>query len=185
MSKSRRSRNAGSARRGAPRPEIGSFVEAVEFGLAEAHPRALALCRQAHRALEAAFSELGPQIAQRTQEAGTHENAETESEKEGIETLTLLEVVPDPTIRRLRVWLGAPRSAKAIERDVWMEQLFLRRGFFRARVAEAIHRKRAPHLVFEVVFPFESGTERRDERTSGSNHAKGDKDDGVEKDGHP
>lgn len=136
MSKSRRSRNARSARRAAPRPEIDSFVEAVEFGLAEAHPRALALCRQAHRALEAALAEPGPHIE--------------------LETLTLLEVVPDPTIRRLRVWIGAPKGAKSNERDAWMEELFARRGFLRARVAEAIHRKRAPHLVFEVVFPFES-----------------------------
>ena len=176
MSKSRRSRNAGSARRAAPRTEVGSFVEAVEFGLAEAHPRALALCRQAHRALEAAFSELGPQVA--------HRSEEVEVETEGIETLTLIEVVPDPTIRRLRIWLGAPRSASATERDAWMEQLFIRRGFFRARVAEAIHRKRAPHLVFEVVFPFESGAERDGLVDVEVDVERGEASDGAGKDAH-
>ena len=142
MSKPTRVRNRRSARTGEACAPAANFLEAVEAELASAHPRALSLCQQARRALEAAFAE--------------------DCQDERMNDLTVLEVLPDPTIRRLRVWLGAPRGTHESERDEWMERLMHRRGFFRAQVASAIYRKRAPQLAFEVVIPFE------DERASES-----------------
>ncbi len=133
MSRSKRARNFRPARTGELNPQCGSFLEAVEAGLAEADPRALSLCSQAHRALETAIG--------------------MECRDENVNELVLLDVVPDPTVRRLRVWLGAPRGTSESERDEWMHRLMMARGFLRSRVAEAIHRKRTTELVFELVIP--------------------------------
>jgi len=111
-----------------------SFCEAVEAELAEMHPRALSLCDQARRALDIAIRE--------------------ECRDEKVNELVVLEVLPDPTIRRLRVWLGAPAGSQESDRIEFIERLLIARGFLRSRVAEAIHRKRTPELGFEVVIPF-------------------------------
>ena len=108
--------------------------------MALAHPRALSLCDQVRRALDVAIG--------------------GECRDERVNELVVLEVLPDPTIRRLRVWLGAPAGATEADRYEFMERLFVARGFLRSRVAAAIHRKRTPELGFEVVIPFDAAGPR-------------------------
>ena len=146
MSNPNRTRNRGFAGRGRNRaPCTGNFLDAVEAELAQAHPRALSLCDQVRRALEVAI-------------AG-------ECRDERVNELVVLEVLPDPTIRRLRVWLGAPAGSTEPDRLELMQRLCVARGFLRSRVADAIHRKRTPELGFEVVIPFDAaGAERNDTR---------------------
>ena len=65
--------------------------------------------------------------------------------------LVVADVVPDPTVRRLRVWLRGPAGLCEEERLRRLRRLAVARGFLRAAVAQAIHRKRTPELVFELL----------------------------------
>lgn len=105
----------------------------------EPDARSLALCAQAHRALEYAI-------------AG-------ECRDRVLRELVLMDVVPEMTDRRLRVWLLIPADAETQDRDDIARRLTGARGFFRAAVAEAIHRKRTPELCFELVHDVDEDAE--------------------------
>lgn len=104
-------------------------------------PKSLSLCSQARRALEYAIG--------------------GECRDDALSGLALLEVLPDPTCRRLRVWLGCPARLNEEERLHVLARLDAARGFLRARVAHAIHRKRTPELVFELLACDTSGEDER------------------------
>ena len=102
------------------------------FAAAEAvDPRSLAVCAQARRALEFALG--------------------GECRDEALSDLVVVEVLPDPTVRRLRVWLRGPSDMDEADRDHVLARLAAARGFLRAQVADAIHRKRTPELAFELL----------------------------------
>lgn len=62
--------------------------------------------------------------------------------------LWLLEVTPAPDSSRLRVQLGASRE---VDVEVVQERLDRYAGRLRNEVAHAIHRKKTPTLVWELV----------------------------------
>lgn len=97
----------------------------------ETDRKSLAFCAQVRRALEVAIA--------------------AECRDEALIELTILDVWPDPTTRRLRVWLGGPNDMDERKREQVLQRLSVARGFLRAQVAGAIHRKRTPELVFELV----------------------------------
>ena len=96
-----------------------------------ADPKSLSLCAQAQRALDYAL-------------AG-------ECADEWLNDLVVIDVVPDPTTRRLRVWLGVPYALDDDTRRALTERLLAATGYLRSCIAQAIHRKRTPHLAFELV----------------------------------
>ena len=96
-----------------------------------ADPKSLSLCAQARHALAYALG--------------------GECGDEALQGLDVVEVMPDPTVRRLRVWLGCRAELDEDERLHVMARLAAARGFLRARVAQAIHRKRTPELAFELL----------------------------------
>ncbi len=98
----------------------------------------LALCHKVQHALESAIA--------------------AECKDEVLNELTVLSVEPEPTTRRLRVWLRRRAEMNANEREDVLTRLAAARGFLRAEVAAAIHRKRTPELVFELL----SGVPRPD-----------------------
>ena len=91
----------------------------------------LRLCAQARHALEHAVA--------------------MECGDERVSELRVIDVTPDPSVRRLRVWLAAPADADEVRREAALERLEAARGFLRARVAESICRKRTPELVFALL----------------------------------
>jgi ribosome-binding factor A len=93
--------------------------------------KCLALCAQVRRALEIAIA--------------------ADCRDEILNELTILDVWPDPTTRRLRVWVAGPNDMDEWKREQVLQRLSAARGFLRAQVATAIHRKRTPELVFELV----------------------------------
>jgi len=93
--------------------------------------RSLKLCAQAQRALEFA-------LAGECRDASLHE-------------LSVVAVLPDPTARRLRVWLRGPADMSEEDRGRILRGLSSARGFLRAQVAARIHRKRTPELAFELL----------------------------------
>jgi len=93
--------------------------------------KCLAFCAQVRRALEVAIA--------------------ADCRDEALIELTILDVWPDPTTRRLRVWIGGPKDMDERKREQVLERLSGARGFLRAQVAGAIHRKRTPELAFELV----------------------------------
>ena len=94
-------------------------------------PKSLSLCTQARHALEYAIG--------------------GECRDEALTGLEVVKVLPDPTVRRLRVWLCSPAEMDEHERRHVLRRLEAARGFLRSRVAAAIHRKRTPELVFELL----------------------------------
>ncbi len=74
-----------------------------------------------------------------------------ECRDEALTDLVVADVVPDPTVRRLRVWLLGPADMGEEDRERRLRRLAAARGFLRAGVAQAIHRKRTPELVFELL----------------------------------
>jgi ribosome-binding factor A len=93
--------------------------------------KCLALCAQVRRALEGAIA--------------------ADCRDEVLIELTVMDVWPDPTTRRLRVWLRGPEDMDERKREQVLARLCVARGFLRAQVAGAIHRKRTPELVFELL----------------------------------
>ena len=93
-----------------------------------ADPRTLMLCAQARRALEHAIGH--------------------ECRDEALSSLVVVDVIPDPSIRRLRVLMRGERDGN--EEQV-LGRLAAAKGFLRTHVAAAIHRKRTPELVFELL----------------------------------
>jgi ribosome-binding factor A len=115
-------------RTGELRLQIGAASEAACPGWAAAvEPRELQLCAQAQRALEFAIG--------------------SECRDEALQDLVLVDVVPDPTVRRLR----GPAEMDEEDRARRLQRLVAARGFLRSQVAGAIHRKRTPELVFELL----------------------------------
>lgn len=93
--------------------------------------KALQVCAQARRALELTIG--------------------AECRDDALKDLVVVDVLPDPTIRRLRVWLRGPNEMNEEDRAHRLLRLAAARGFLRVRVADAIHRKRTPELVFELL----------------------------------
>lgn len=87
----------------------------------------LQLCRQAEEALSEALASLRDDV---------------------LEDVVLINVMPAPDASRLEVIVEAPPGA--LVKEV-LDRLEKRAGLFRAEVAEAITRKRAPTLAFRVV----------------------------------
>jgi ribosome-binding factor A len=76
---------------------------------------------------------------------------------EALRDLVVMDVSPAGSCRRMRVVI---RTVGDVDCAVVLERLEAARGFLRVQIAEAIHRKRTPELVFEVLPPVESGGER-------------------------
>ena len=112
-------------------PTVGSALETIGAEALALDPKSLSLCAQARRALEYAIG--------------------GECRDEALCDLEVVEVMPDPTVRRLRVWLGCPAGLDEDEQEYVLARLAAARGFLRARIAQAIHRKRTPELVFELL----------------------------------
>jgi ribosome-binding factor A len=93
--------------------------------------KSLQLCAQARRALEFAL--------------------ETECRDAALADLVVVDVVPAPSAKRLRVWLRGPTEMNEEDRGRRLRRLLAARGFLRARVADAVHRRHAPELVFELL----------------------------------
>jgi ribosome-binding factor A len=130
MSKSGRAWRRGPSRAAAHCDGI-AFGDPIRGSARDADPKTLQLCAQARRALELAIG--------------------LECRDELLNELEVMAVTPEPTVRRLRVWLRAPRRADEAARADTLRHLAAARGFLRAQVAGAIHRKRTPELVFELV----------------------------------
>jgi len=113
------------------RAESGALPQAAFAAALTADPKSLQLCAQARRALEFAIG--------------------AECRDEALAALVVVEVMPDPTVRRLRVWLHGPADMNEQDRDHTLMRLAAARGFLRVQVARAIHRKRTPELVFELL----------------------------------
>jgi ribosome-binding factor A len=97
----------------------------------ETDGKTLGVCAQARRAIEFALG--------------------VECRDPVLTELRVMAVTPEPTVRRLRVWLLAPWGAEESLRADALDRLSAARGFLRAHVAAGIHRKRTPELVFELV----------------------------------
>jgi ribosome-binding factor A len=108
-----------------------ALPEAAFAAASSASPKSLQLCEQARRALEFAFLH--------------------ECRDEVLADLAVIAVMPDPGIRRLRVWLRGPADMDEETRCHIVERLGAARGFLRAQIAAAIHRKRTPDLAFELL----------------------------------
>jgi len=116
---------------GSPSSRSGGIPGAALRAATRTDRKSRQLCEQARRALEFAIG--------------------VECKDEVLNGLAVLAVLPDPTIRRLRVWLLDPRGAEATEHADALRRLAAARGFLRAQVAAAIYRKRTPELAFELV----------------------------------
>ena len=77
---------------------------------------------------------------------------------EALRDLVVVDVIPVGNCRRLRVLV---RSAGEMDWKVVLERLEAARGYLRAQIADAIHRKRTPELIFEVLPPAGGEPERR------------------------
>jgi ribosome-binding factor A len=109
----------------------GHLPAAAFAAASSADAKSLQLCEQARRALEFAFDH--------------------ECRDERLAELVVVEVMPDPGVRRLRVWLRGPADMDEECHRHIVERLAAARGFLRAQVAGAIHRKRTPELAFELL----------------------------------
>ena len=67
---------------------------------------------------------------------------------EALRDLVVVDVIPAGGCRRMRAVL---RAAGDMDCAVALERLEAARGYLRVQIAEAIHRKRTPELVFEVI----------------------------------
>jgi ribosome-binding factor A len=95
------------------------------------------LCRQAERAAALTLSEL--------------------SGCEALAASAVATVAPAPDASRLRVTVVLPPGRTSAEREEAAAALRSRAGLFRAEVARAICRKRAPEIVFDVWRGGEAG----------------------------
>jgi ribosome-binding factor A len=68
-----------------------------------------------------------------------------------IRDLTIVSVEPAPHSGRLRVTVAVPGPADATDRAVTAEHLARAAGWLRSETAAAIHRRKAPEVVFAVV----------------------------------
>ena len=141
MSRSTRRRRSRPPRTGELRAEDGALPEAAFAAALTMDSKSLQLCAQARRALELAVG--------------------AECRDEVLADLVVIEVMPDPTTRRLRVWLRGPTEMNEEDRKHLMGRLAAAKGFLRAQIAGSIHRKRTPELVFEVL----AGVDETDGRT--------------------
>lgn len=124
--------------RGRSAPDINSGAEidpSVFFGRTHSDRpdrKTLQLCRQAERTLSIAL-------------AG-------ESGDEVLRDVMVISVTPAPDASRLLVTV-CPVVAIGADPARVLEHLQSHKSFLRARVAESIHRKRAPELMFVVGWP--------------------------------
>ena len=109
----------------------GALPEAALAAVSSADPKSLQLCEQARRALEFAFA--------------------CECRDAVLSDLAVIGVMPDPSVRRLRVWLRGPVDMDEETHHRVVQRLAAARGFLRAQVAAAIHRRRTPELAFELL----------------------------------
>lgn len=116
------------SRTGNPREQRGSRRGEAIAASPELDIKARKLCAQVERALSGAIEE--------------------ECGDAALRELTVVSVTPEPTMRRLRVWVVGPPEQTAADEGLVLERLEAARGFLRVRVAEAIHRKRTPELAF-------------------------------------
>ncbi len=131
MSKVMHRRGRVSPPAGEVRSGADALPEAAFAAAASADPKSLQLCAQARRALEFAF--------------------DTECRDAALAGLVVAGVMPDSGVRRLRVWLRGPADMSEEMRSHILERLGVARGFLRAQIASAIHRKRTPELAFELL----------------------------------
>ena len=134
MSATTKRRRHWPSKTGELRPQSESSRDPFEVASAAAlaiDPKSLSLCSQARRALEYALG--------------------GECHDEALYGLEVIEVLPDPTVRRLRVWLASRERWDEEERLYVLSRLTAARGFLRAQIAQSIHRKRTPELVFELL----------------------------------
>lgn len=131
MSRTTRQRRRWPPRTGELHAECGALPGAAFACASAADTRSLQLCAQARRALEFAIG--------------------AECRDEALTDLVVVDVMPDPTVRRLRVWLQGPAGMNEEDRGHRLSRLCAARGFLRAQVADAIHRKRTPELIFELL----------------------------------
>jgi ribosome-binding factor A len=75
--------------------------------------------------------------------------------------LVVVGVMPDKSVRRLRVWLRGPVEMSLETRARVLDRLGAARGFLRAQIAAAIHRKRTPELVLELLSGVDGEETRR------------------------
>src|SRR5262245_29790635 len=69
---------------------------------------------------------------------------------EVLRDLTVVEVMPAPDERQLLVTLAPAVSAAPVEAATVLEHLHNHAGQLRSEVARAIHRKRAPELIYRL-----------------------------------
>lgn len=70
---------------------------------------------------------------------------------EVLQNLTVLTVEPAPHTGRLLVTVAGPVPTDVTDRDTLTERLNRAGGRIRSEVAAAVHRRKAPELVFEAV----------------------------------
>ncbi len=105
-----------------------------EFSEARVDPKTRQLCKQVQRVLASGLS--------------------GEVADEALQSLLVDGVEPAPSASRLRVVLLA--SSSTWTESELRERLERAQGWLRAQVAQAVNRKRAPELAFEVVCLSES-----------------------------
>jgi ribosome-binding factor A len=92
--------------------------------------KTLQLCGQVRQALHGILSGLADEVLQ---------------------NLLIVSVEPAPHTGRLLVTVAAPGPADATDRAVAVEHLNRAAGLIRREVAAAVHRRKAPELVFRVA----------------------------------
>jgi ribosome-binding factor A len=98
--------------------------------------KALQLCGQVARTLGLALAACGDEV---------------------LRDLAVASVVPAPTSARLLVTLYSLTLADTIEAEAVLQRLQRAAGLLRSEVAAAIHRRKAPELLFRVTHPTERG----------------------------
>lgn len=135
MSKSNRRRGQWLA----PKGELLAEDRLPEVALRAASnpdPKADALCTQVRRVLDYVVG--------------------GELRDEALRDLVVADVIPAGSCRRMRVVI---RTAGDVDCAVVLERLGAARGYLRVQIAAAIHRKRTPELVFEVLPPADAEPE--------------------------
>ena len=70
---------------------------------------------------------------------------------EVLQNLTVISVEPAPHSGRLLVTVAGPTTADVTDRTTTRERLNKACGLIRSRVASAVHRRKAPEIVFALV----------------------------------
>ena len=118
-------------RRTGRRRRAGSALESREAPAKVANRKALLLCGEAERTLSAVLAgECGDDV---------------------LRNLVVASVQPAPTSARLLVTVYAATPIEGVDAPAILARLERARGLLRTEVASALHRRRAPDLMFRVV----------------------------------